>query len=84
MRLITFSQKKDEDVYQLELVLTHVPIMPNLEFRVEIEDHLGQVSDGSGIDNCLSLFWGVFTDVTEGGGSDSLQGEFWFLDTQHQ
>ena len=82
MRLITFSLKIDEHVYQLQLVL--IPIMPHLEFCIGIEDHLSQVSDGSGIDDCLSQFWGVFTDVTEGGGSDSLQGEFWFLDTQHQ
>ena len=58
--------------------------MPHLEFCIGIEDHLGQVSDGSGIDDGLSQFWGMFTDVTEGRGSDSLQGEFWFLDTQHQ
>ena len=68
MRLMTFGQKIDEHVYLLQLVL--IPIMTHLEFRVRIEDHLGQVSDG--INNGLSHFWGVFTDVTEGGGSDSL------------
>ena len=82
MRLMTFSQKIDEHVYQLQQVL--IPIMHHLEFCIGIEDHLGQVSNGSGIDDGLSQFWRVFTDVTEGGGSDSLQGEFWFLDTQHQ
>ena len=71
------AEERDEEIEQERCLMT------NFQLGIRIEDQLGQMSNGSGIDDRLCQFGRMFGNVRQSRSRDTFQSDFRFLQTEN-